>query len=308
MTMRLALGPIAYHWPRDTVFAFYRAVAKAPYDIVYLGETVCSRRRELVLDDWLDIALMLTLAGKHPVLSTLPLAESAADVAMMRKIAATDYRVEANNLGVVDLLGHRKFVAGANLNIYNAATLALVARLGAVRWVAPIEISRSALETMQRARPAALETEVYAYGRLPLAYSHDCFTARRFKLKNENCAFRCGDFPEGLPARTRELKPFLVLNGKQTQSASVCNLIREIPRIADLGVDVVRIAATYAHVTEIAELFRQAIDDAHGVESAALELERITHVTTCDGYWHGAPGMQLASVDVNQSSTLPDRA
>jgi collagenase-like PrtC family protease len=45
--MKIALGPLQYYWPRETVLAFYREVAGWPVDTVYLGETVCSRRREV---------------------------------------------------------------------------------------------------------------------------------------------------------------------------------------------------------------------------------------------------------------------
>ena len=54
--MKLALGPVQYYWPKDTMAAFYREVAAMPVDIVYLGETVCARRHELREDDWLAIA------------------------------------------------------------------------------------------------------------------------------------------------------------------------------------------------------------------------------------------------------------
>ena len=49
--MKIALGPLQYYWPRDKVFAFYDAMAATPVDIVYLGETVCSRRHELRQSD-----------------------------------------------------------------------------------------------------------------------------------------------------------------------------------------------------------------------------------------------------------------
>ena len=51
--MQLALGPLLYYWPRLTVFDFYQAAAEWPVDIVYLGESVCSRRHELRLSNWL---------------------------------------------------------------------------------------------------------------------------------------------------------------------------------------------------------------------------------------------------------------
>jgi collagenase-like PrtC family protease len=41
--MKLALGPNLYYWPLDMLQEFYAAVANSPVDIVYLGETVCSR-------------------------------------------------------------------------------------------------------------------------------------------------------------------------------------------------------------------------------------------------------------------------
>lgn len=60
----------AYHRPRVQTLRFYEAVREWPVDIVYLGETVCSRRHELRLQDWLEVADMVTDAGKNVVLST----------------------------------------------------------------------------------------------------------------------------------------------------------------------------------------------------------------------------------------------
>ena len=217
--MKLALEPIPYYWPRETVFAFYRAVALSAVDVVYLGETVCSRRHELRLPDWLDLAHWLDAAGKEVVLSTQALIESESDLKALRRIAGNGrFLVEANDMGAVRLLeGKGPFVAGSHLNVYNPRTLALICALGARRWVAPIEMSRSALAGMMPSRPEGVETEVFVYGRLPLALSARCFTARRFNLQKDDCQFRCLDHPEGLPLRTREGQPFLVLNGIQTQ-------------------------------------------------------------------------------------------
>src|SRR6185369_9168891 len=98
--MKISLGPLQYYWPRNTTFRFYEGIAAAPVDIVYLGETVCSRRHEMKLADWLEIAGHLRDAGKEVVLSTQVLLESGSDVNAMHKVIANgDYLVEANDMG-----------------------------------------------------------------------------------------------------------------------------------------------------------------------------------------------------------------
>ena len=54
--MKLSLGPLQYFWPRERTLAFYREAAHWPVDVVYLGETVCSKRRELGTRDWIALA------------------------------------------------------------------------------------------------------------------------------------------------------------------------------------------------------------------------------------------------------------
>ena len=54
--MKLSLGPVLFYWSRDKLLDFYAEMANQPLDIIYLGETVCSKRRALSLDDWLGLA------------------------------------------------------------------------------------------------------------------------------------------------------------------------------------------------------------------------------------------------------------
>jgi len=299
--MKLALGPLLYYWPRDTVLAFYEAVAQSPVDIVYLGEAVCSRRHEVRLTDWLDIASALRAAGKEVVLSTQVLIESGADVTVLHKITANgQFMVEANDMGAVHCLeGKVPFVAGPHLNIYNLPTLQWMADLGVQRWVMPLEMSHEDLAVIQQGRPPGLQTEVFAYGRMPLAFSARCFTARHRNLPKDDCQFSCIDYPDGLPMRTREGEAFLVLNGIQTQSARTHNLLPQLATLRNLGVDVVRINPQSAHMRRITELFHAVIHQRMDVTQAHAELLPLMPEQACNGYWFGQAGLE------QHSSTAP---
>lgn len=290
--MKIALGPNLYYWSREDTLAFYEAALSWPVDIVYLGETVCSRRHLLRLPDWIELAEKFTDAGKQAVLASQTLIESESDLKALRKVVSDRrFLVEANEWGAVRLLAeaNHPFVAGPTLNAYNPDTLALLADMGAVRWVPPVEMPRDMLASMPV--PSGMETELFAYGRLPLAFSARCFTARHYNLQKDDCQFRCIDHPDGLVLASREGEDFLCINGIQTQSAKVMSLAHRLEELRAANVSVLRLSPQSHHTEKIVAVFRALLDGGLAPADAPAKLAPLMPAQPCDGYWLGEAGM-----------------
>jgi len=139
---------------------------------------------------------------------------------------------------------------------------------------------REAMQAEQREMP---ELEVIAFGRLPLAFSARCFTARALDVAKDQCGFRCIDYPDGMPLATREGRPFLRINGIQIQGEDITDLGPELPQLRELGVDVLRLYPQAEGMAEVVAHF----------DLARRSPQPPPRIGARNGYWHGEPGMTL---------------
>ncbi|MCL6269435.1 U32 family peptidase [Sansalvadorimonas sp. 2012CJ34-2] len=297
--MELTLGPLLYFWPKQKVQEFYKDVTEWPVDRVYLGETVCSKRREIRLDDWLEIAEQLKAAGKTVVLSTMGLLEASSELAMLKRICEScQFTVEANDMAAAQILSEAgvPFTTGPMVNIYNGCSLKEMTDCGLERWVLPLELSSNDLrEILQHAEQLGIsdrfKTEVFAWGLMPLAASARCFTARSFDLPKDRCGLVCLDYPDGLPVYSQEGERVFTLNGIQTQSGRCLNLLEAVPEMMELGVDALRISPQASGTAEVVAAFHERIQ---GEKATVADHPG----GSCAGYWYGQSGM-VPLVDIS---------
>lgn len=283
--LKLSLGPVQYYWPKTTMLEFYQQAAASEASVVYLGETVCSKRRELKFADYLSIAHMLREAGKEVVLSTLTMLESPSELRELRRYCDNgEFWIEANDVGAISMVQEQQlpFVAGAAISIYNHLALRQLLQLGMKRWVMPVELSRDWLSNILQQPLIAdvrdcFEVEVFAFGHLPLAWSGRCFTARSENRAKDQCELCCIKYPNGRIAKSQEGEAVFLLNGIQTQSGDRYNLLNELSSMKDL-VDVVRISPSFEDTFQWLTQFYQA-------KTCTLPK------SDCNGYWHQVAGL-----------------
>ena len=293
--MKLSLGPSLFFWPKNDVEAYYQQALTSKADIIYLGETVCSKRRELRAKDWINLAKELARdSDKQIVLSTMTLLESPAEIQTLRRLCANgELLIEANDLSAVQMMHEQKlpFVAGPAINCYNIATLKVLLKQGLSRWVVPVELSGDWLKTLlQQAEQENIRTqfecEVFAWGYMPLAYSARCFTARSEDRPKDDCQYCCINYPQGRKMNSREGERVFILNGIQSMSGYQYNLVNEVPEMASIGVDIARISADSEQAFTMLDRF--------GKQLVHAEKYPLDGVEECNGYWHKIAGMSVA--------------
>lgn len=294
--MKFSFGPLLYYWPEKQVSEFYRQVMESDVDVVYVGETVCPKRREVSAEGWLSIAHQVRESGKEVVISTMTLLESPADLRELKRHCDNgEFLVEANDMGAIALLKERglPFVAGSAINCYNHHVLRQLVSYGMKRWVPPVELSRDWLIDLLTAPESesnqrAFEVELIGFGHLPLAWSARCFTARSEDRPKDQCDLCCIKYPQGKTVFDQEGNRIFVLNGIQTQSGQRYNLVNELSGMAGL-VDVVRLNPGDDTVFPWLRRFQE---NTSGLNPVALDKD------DCNGYWLKMAGIrQVTDVD-----------
>lgn len=291
--MKLSLGPLLYYWPQKTVEDYYIEALNSEADVIYLGETVCSKRRELKTRDWINLAKELASnTDKEIVLSTMALLEAPSEIKILRQLCENGlFKVEANDLGGIQILSEKKvpFVCGPAINCYNASVLKLFVNKGMQRWVMPVELSRDwLLNTVKECQKLAIrdqfEIEVFSHGFMPLAYSARCFTARSENKGKDDCELCCIKYPQGRLTTTQEDQQVFVLNGIQTQSGYCYNLINDIESMQGM-VDIIRISPSGNESFDILKQYKNRL-------SGNKEINPLTN-NQCNGFWHQIAGLEI---------------
>lgn len=289
--IELALGPCFYNWPAEQLTAFYRHIAEeAPIDRVYLGEVVCGKRMPFTDAAWPGIIETLVASGKQVVLSCLAQPVNNRERSILTQQASYDMPVEINDMSMVAARSGKAFTAGPFLNIYNEASLALLANRGATAWCPPVELPLASIQTIAALVPE-VEVELFAFGRLPLALSSRCYHARAHGLRKDSCQFVCEQDPDGMDVATLDGRRFLAANGIQTLSDAVHYSGVTAGQLEVMGIRRLRLSPHTTDMVAVIRLFRGFLDQDLDAGDLAGRLEALELPgPLCNAYLMGDAG------------------
>ncbi len=293
---KLTLGPLLFNWPAEDRRDFYFRVAdEAPLDAVCLGEIVCSKRAPFFAPHLPEVIARLERAGKEVVHCALALVMTGRERHDLAALAeAESLFVEANDLACIALLDGRAHAVGPFVNVYNEGTLACLARRGARRVTLPFDLSAPALRALAGAAgrmEPKVELEIQVFGRTPLAISARCYHARAHGLHKNNCQYVCEADRDGLGLDTLDGRPFLAVNGTQTLSYTIGNLIAELSALRQMGIGRFRLSPQDVDMVAVAEAYRGVLDGRLDSDSALARLSELAPFAPfSNGFYHGKAG------------------
>ena len=283
---KLTLGPILFNWEYERKRDFYYKIAdEAPVDTVYIGEVVCSKRIPFFEPYLEKIIDRLQKSGKNVIYSTLALLLTNKELEQLRSFISgkSPLLIEANDMAGISLLQGKPHHIGPYVNVYNELTLSYLANRGAIQITLPPELPKTSLEVMAAAK-IPCELEVQVFGRFPLSISARCSHARAYGLHKHNCRYICHEDSDGMEVQTLDHQPFLSINGSQTLSYPYGNLLNKISDIKKMGIQHFRLSPQGKHMVEVAQLFRDVIDERRDPTSATENLFHLYPEVTFSGF------------------------
>ncbi len=297
MTATLSLGPVLFNWDAEEKRDFYFRIAdEAPLDTVYVGEVVCSKRASFFDPYVPEVVERLGRGGKRVVHSTLALFLSEREMDAARDLAGVaDMLVEANDIGAAALLAGRPHVVGPFVNVYNEGTLEYLAGRGAGLVSLPWELSSRHLAALAKSAVAAgVELEVQVFGRVPLAISARCYHARAHGLHKDGCQYVCAEDRDGMSVETLDGESFLYVNGTQTLSHTLLNLIGELGELREMGINAFRLWPQGVDMVAVAEVFRDVLDGKLTADDGRGRLAELAGFAPfSNGFYHGEEGVAM---------------
>ncbi len=276
-TPALVMGPVLFNWSVDQWADFHARIAdEADVDRVHVGEVVCSKREPFYADRLPEVIERLQRGGKTVVVDTLALVtlkrerQSVADLLGLEGV-----EIEINDFTpLARMAPGRRFAVSPLVNVYDEGTLGGLAARGAWSVCLPPELPIASVEILAReGRRIGVETQVFAFGRLPLAISGRCYHARIHGLAKDSCQFVCNKDPDGLEVDTLDGEAFLAINGVQTMSQSCVAVLDETERLLAAGVGAFRLSPQTCDMVAVTEVFRARLA---GTMDAAEARARLT--------------------------------
>lgn len=299
----LVLGPLLFNWPVDKWADFLARIAdEADVDRVHVGEVVCSKREPFYADRLPEVIERLQRGGKTVVVDTLALVTLKRERALVADLAGLDgVEIEINDFTpLASLPADRRFAVSPLVNVYDEGTLGWLAARGAWSVCLPPELPFASIATMAAAGTAlGVETQIFAFGRLPLAISGRCYHARIQGLAKDSCRYVCAEDPDGLDVDTLDGEAFLAINGVQTLSQSCVAALDEAERLIAAGVGAFRLSPQDCDMVAVAAAFRARLAGTiDGTEAraaiVAAGLKPPLGVPMMSGSWPATAGAPRA--------------
>ena len=287
----LTLGPCLFNWPEQKWKDFYFRIAdEAPIERVIVGEAVCFKRAPFFDKHLPEVIERLESAGKRVGLATLALVMTESERQAITDLCASDFYVEAADMSAVSQLKGRPFSISPAVNIYNEGTAKAFESLGADHICLPGELSMKSVTTIADALDVPVE--VFAFGRLPLAISARCYHARAEGLSKDGCLYVCNKEADGMDVDTMDGEPFLAVNGVQTMSHTIMNLLGDVPELQKAGVNWFRLSPHSVDMVKVAEVFKAVMTGMLSPEEGIARLEEAGPMPPfSNGFLHNVEGV-----------------